>query len=250
MTPSASARPSHAGPISVSSAQAASRKVALSVPRSAVALVRRVAGDGQSFRRLDEEAEVRRNLCGVGRVVLDGERRVVRAVEADGAQQRVPRVGGEAGARESRLRRALAVHDPLPAGERPRRRAETQLRRQTLRVRALLVRRRDRLHRPVGRRAARAALLDADVDALRGAAEEVELPLRAVAVTLRHARPLVRAMRGRQCARKRTGMWRGPLMKFERSRSTGPASSMSCRRDRTSLNIARISTRARFAPRQ
>src|SRR5262249_955370 len=49
---------------------------------------------------------------------------------------------------------------------------------------------------------------------------------------------------------KRTGIRLMPLMKFERSRSTGPATSMSGRRRSSSSNITRISRHARLAPRQ
>src|SRR5437773_428271 len=49
---------------------------------------------------------------------------------------------------------------------------------------------------------------------------------------------------------KRTGIRLMPLMKFERKRSTGPASSMSGRRRSSSSNMIWISRRARLAPRQ
>ena len=49
---------------------------------------------------------------------------------------------------------------------------------------------------------------------------------------------------------KRTGMCLMPFTKPERSRDTGPSSSMSGRRRSSSSNMIRISSRARWAPRQ
>src|SRR5689334_1837876 len=59
----------------------------------------------------------------------------------------------------------------------------------------------------------------------------------------------------RRAARRRAGVNRTgidliPLIRYERTRSTGPASSRPFIRDSTSGMIAEASTRARFAPRQ
>ena len=80
----------------------------------------------QVLPRLDHEAEVVRHLVREVREVGGGERGVEGAVDADGAQQRVGRVGGEPVACQRRLVDVAGgvVDQPRPTGERPRRRAE------------------------------------------------------------------------------------------------------------------------------
>ncbi len=55
---------------------------------------------------------------------------------------------------------------------------------------------------------------------------------------------------GHRSGVKRTGMRLMPFTKSDRSRATGPSSSMSGRRRSSSSNMMRISSRARWAPRQ
>ena len=75
---------------------------------------------------LDQEAEVVAHHVGVGAELRGRDGPVERAVDADGAQQRVAGVGGQAVAGQHRLGDGAVVHDARPAGEAPRRGAQAQ----------------------------------------------------------------------------------------------------------------------------
>jgi hypothetical protein len=81
---------------------------------------------------LHQEPERRRHLGRVVGELARFDRRVERAVDADRAQQRVLRVGGEPVPAQLRLLRGGRVDEAAPAGEVPRRRAEPQVRGQSL----------------------------------------------------------------------------------------------------------------------
>jgi hypothetical protein len=81
-------------------------------------------------RRLDDEAEVFRNLLRIARVVRGFQWLVETAIDADTAQQRVLRIRGQPEARELGLRVFAVPDETLPAGEAPRRSPEMNTARQ------------------------------------------------------------------------------------------------------------------------
>jgi hypothetical protein len=94
----------------------------------AVARTVRPARDGEHLLRLDQETEAVRH----GRRVLGEfprlQRLVVGAVEPDAPQQRMPRIGRQTFLGQPRLGVLAAPDQPHPAGERPGRAAEADLR--------------------------------------------------------------------------------------------------------------------------
>ncbi len=83
-------------------------------------------------RRFHHEAKVARDLLGVARVFGDGQRLVERAIDADAAKQRMPRVGAQPMPRQLRLGVVgiAAPDQTAPTGEEPRRCAEMNAARQ------------------------------------------------------------------------------------------------------------------------
>lgn len=69
--------------------------------------------------RLDDEAEMVRNLRRMARVFRERQRRVERAVDRHAAQKRMRAVGGKAVAGEFGVRILVAIDDAAPARKRP-----------------------------------------------------------------------------------------------------------------------------------
>jgi hypothetical protein len=81
-------------------------------------------------RSLHQEPEPGGHLARVAREVAARQGLVVAAIDADQSQQRMLCIGGQANPRERGLAVRVTVHDALPAGKAPRRRAEMYARRQ------------------------------------------------------------------------------------------------------------------------
>ena len=87
-------------------------------------------GVAHQSRRFDNEAEPGRHLRGVLRVLAGGERAVERAIQADGAEQRVLAVGRQPFLRQLAFSVVARPHQPGPAGKVPRGGAQPKARRQ------------------------------------------------------------------------------------------------------------------------